>query len=97
MSVSTKNATLPKSTKLRNSNPAVLIQIQSQSRFEFVPQDTEGSEILQFGGFSISVVLHFFKKKMQHHRNGETRKIPRNLGFSISVVLHFFHEHVHFF
>jgi len=60
MKVSTQNPLLPKSTKSRNSNFSVQIQIKPKSQFEFVPQDTEKSEFLNladFGGVTISVKL----------------------------------------
>ena len=43
---STENATTPQSTKSRNSNSSVQLQIQPKSQFEFVPQNTEESEYL---------------------------------------------------
>jgi len=46
MTVSSENATPPKSTESRNSNFSVQIQIQPTSRFEFVPRDTGESEFL---------------------------------------------------
>jgi len=63
MTVSTENATPPKSTKFRNSNSSVQIQIKSQSSFEFVPRDTVKSEFMDledFGGVAISgeTVIH---------------------------------------
>jgi len=51
MTVSTENATPPKSTKSRNSKSSVQIQIKSQSQFEFVPRDTEESEFLDLVDF----------------------------------------------
>ena len=56
MTVSTENATPPKSTKSRNSNSSVQIQLNPKSKCQFVPRDAEGL------GFSIwwnSGVLHF--------------------------------------
>jgi len=47
MTVSTENATPQKSTKSRNSNSSVQLQIK-QSQFEFVPRDTKVSEFLDF-------------------------------------------------
>jgi len=58
MTVSTKNATPPKSTKPRSSNPSVQIQIKSEFEFELVPRDTEESEFLDlvdFGDAAFSV------------------------------------------
>jgi len=59
---STENATPPKSTRSRNSIPLIWIclqiQIKSKSQFEFVPRDTEESEVLDlvdFGGVAFSV------------------------------------------
>jgi len=46
MTVSTENATTPNSTKSRNPNSSVQVQIQTKSQFEFVPRDTEKSEFL---------------------------------------------------
>ena len=51
MTDSTENATPPKSTKSRNSNSSVQVQSNSKSRFEFVLQDTEESEFLDFVDF----------------------------------------------
>jgi len=57
---STRNATLPKSTKSRNSNFTVLIQIKPKSQFEFVPQDTKDSEYLDLVdvAFSVETVIY---------------------------------------
>ena len=41
-----ENATPPKSTKYKNSNFSVQIQIEPKSQFEFEPQDTEKSKFL---------------------------------------------------
>ena len=62
MRVFTKNGTLSKPTKSRNSNSSVQIQMKSRSQFEFVPRDTEESEFLDlvgFGGdaFSVETVI----------------------------------------
>jgi len=46
MTDSTENASPPQSTRSRNSDFLVQIQIRPTSRFEFVPQDTEESEFL---------------------------------------------------
>jgi len=55
----------PKSTKSRNSNPSVQLQIKPKSQLEFVPRDTEKAEMLDlvdFGGVAISggSVMHVF-------------------------------------
>ena len=58
MTVSTEDATPPKSTKSRNSNVSVPIQIKSKSQFDFVLRDTEESEslgVVDFGGAAFSV------------------------------------------
>jgi len=58
VTVSTEHATPPKSTKSRNSNFSVPIQIKSKSQFEFVLRDTEESEsldLVDFGGAAFSV------------------------------------------
>ena len=62
MTISTENATPPKSTKSRIFNSSVKIQIKLKSQFEFVPRDTEESEFLNlvdFGGvaFSVEIVI----------------------------------------
>jgi len=44
---STENATTPKSTKSRNSNSLVQIQITLKSQFKFVPRDTKESEFVE--------------------------------------------------
>jgi len=52
----TENATPPKSTKSRDSNPSVHISFRPKSLFEFVPRDTEKSEVLDLvecGGVAI--------------------------------------------
>jgi len=58
MTDSTDNATLPKSTKSRNSNSVVQIQMNSKSQFEFEPRETKECEFLDsvdfgdaWGGF----------------------------------------------
>jgi len=58
MTVSTENATPLKSTKLRHSNWFIQIQIAPESQFDFVPRDSEKSEILDLvdvGGIAFSV------------------------------------------
>ena len=45
MTLSTANATPPKSTISRNSNSSVQPQISSKYQFELVPRDTEYREI----------------------------------------------------
>jgi len=53
-----KKITPPESTKSRNSNFSLQIQIESKSQVEFVPRDTEESEFLDlvdFGGVAFSV------------------------------------------
>jgi hypothetical protein len=58
VTVFTDNATPPKSTKSRNSNSSVQIQIEQKSQFEFVLRDTEKSEFVDladFGGVALSV------------------------------------------
>jgi len=57
MTVSTENATTLKSTKSRNSNSSVPIQIKPKSQFEFVPQDTEKSEFLDLVDFGCVAIL----------------------------------------
>jgi len=51
MIVSTENTTPPQSSKPRNSNSSVQIQIEPKSRFEFIPRDTEKSEFLDLVDF----------------------------------------------
>jgi len=51
MTISTQNATTPKSTKSRNANSSVQIQIKQKSQFEFVPRDTKKMKVSEFGGF----------------------------------------------
>jgi len=48
---STGNATPPKSTKSRDSNSSVQVQIQPRSQSEFVPQDSEKCEFLDLVDF----------------------------------------------
>jgi len=57
MTISAENATPPKSTKSRNSNSSVQIQIQPKSQVEFVPRDTETSEFLDLAGFEGVAIL----------------------------------------
>jgi len=59
---SNENDTPPKSTKSRNSNFSVHIQIKPKSEFEFVPRDTEESEFLNMVdssdvAFSVETVM----------------------------------------
>ena len=46
MTVSTTNATSPKTTKSRNSNSLVKFRMKPTSQFQFVPRDTGKSESL---------------------------------------------------
>jgi len=57
MTVSTENIT-PQIHQIQKLNSSVQIQLTSKSQFEFVPRDTEESELLalvDFGGVAISV------------------------------------------
>jgi len=72
MTDSTENATIRKSTTSKNSNSLVQIQIKSISPFEFVPRDTEESELLDlmdFWGvaFSVETVIHARSKEVSSH------------------------------
>jgi len=62
--IPTENATPPKSAKSRNPNYSVQIQMKVKSQIEFVPRDTEESELLDlpdFEGvlvaFSVEIVI----------------------------------------
>jgi len=58
LTYSTENATPLKSSRFKNSNSSVRIQIKRKSRFEFLPRDTEDSELLDlmdFGDVAFSV------------------------------------------
>jgi len=55
--LSTENTTPPKSSKPRNSNSSVQIQIEPKSRFEFIPRDTEKSEFLDLVDFGDYVFI----------------------------------------
>jgi len=58
MGDSTEITTPLKSTKSRNSNPSVQIQIKPKTQFEFAPRDTKTSEfvdLVDFGGVAILV------------------------------------------
>jgi len=62
MTVPTENATSPKSTKSRNPNFSVQIQIKPQSQLEFVPRDTKEFEFLEAADFrdvvlSVEIVI----------------------------------------
>ena len=60
---STENATPLKSTRFKNSNSSVQIQIKPKSRFGFLPRDTEDSEFLDlmdFGDVVFSVETAIF-------------------------------------
>jgi len=62
MIVSTENATSPKSTKSRNPNFSVQIQIKPKSQLEFAPRDTKEFEFLDFAdfgdvAFSVEIVI----------------------------------------
>jgi len=51
MTDSAENATPPKSTKSRNYDSSVHFQIKPKSQLEFVPQDTEEFEFLDWVDF----------------------------------------------
>ena len=51
MTDSIENTTTPKSTKSRNTNFPVQIQIKFKAPFEFVPQNTKESDLLDLVGF----------------------------------------------
>ena len=53
----TENAAPLKSTKSKNSNSSVQIQIKSTSQFEFIPRVTEKSELLDFVDFGMQPEL----------------------------------------
>jgi len=53
MTVPTENATSPKSTKSRDSNSLVQIQIQSDSQFEFASRDPEKLEFVDLVGVGV--------------------------------------------
>jgi len=58
MAVSTESATPPKSTKSKNPNSLMHIQMNFKFEIEFVPRDNEESEFLDlvdFGGAAFSV------------------------------------------
>jgi len=62
MTVFTENADPPKSTKSRDSNSSVQIQIQSKFPCEFAPRDAEESEFLNLvnlrgAAFSVETVI----------------------------------------
>jgi len=72
--VSTENATPPKSTKSRNSNSSVHLQIKPQSQVESVPQDTKNSEffeLVDFGdaAFSAESVTSSIHSVLKHALN----------------------------
>jgi len=84
MTVSTDNATPPKSTTSINSNSSVQIQIKCISHFEFTPRDTKKSEypdVVDFGGatstFSVETVI--VKRALSALSEFVGRGIPRNL------------------
>jgi len=56
MTDSTEIATPPRSTKSRNSNSSVQVQIKPKSSFEFAPRDAEKAEFLDVVDFGM---LHF--------------------------------------
>ena len=58
MTDSTTNAAPPKSTKSRNSDSSVQIQIKPKSKFEFVPRDSEDSEFLDLVDSGDVVICH---------------------------------------
>jgi len=96
MTVSTENATPPKSTKSRDSNASVQIQIKPQSRFEFVPRNSEESEFLDlvdFGGRSI------FSGKWHKHTDEARNHVGLGLNLShmrhVSYVVRFSIEKLH--
>jgi len=52
MADSTENVTTPKSTKSRNSNPSIHIQISPKPQCEFVPSDAVKIELLDWVDFN---------------------------------------------
>ena len=74
MTVSTENAAPPKSSKSRNSNSLVQIQIEPRSQFEFVPRGNKEFEFLDlvdFGDavFSVEFVITFFEVHRSVHQH----------------------------
>jgi len=68
MTIFTENATHLKSTKSKNSNSFVQIQIKPKSEYDFVLRDTEESELfhlVDFGGvvFSEETSYNFYTPK----------------------------------
>jgi len=57
MTDSTENATPPKSTKSRNSNSSVHIQIKPKFELEFVPRDAKKSEFHDLVDFGCVAIL----------------------------------------
>jgi len=47
----TENAAPPKSTKSRNPNFSIPLQVKPTSQYECVPRDTEESEVLDMEDF----------------------------------------------
>jgi len=72
MTVSTENASTPKSTKSRNSNSLVQTQNKPKSQFEFVLRDTEKLEFLDlvdFGGSNFGAHCHTHTHIITHIRS----------------------------
>ena len=88
MTESTEYATPPKSTKSRNSNSSVQIQIKQKSQFELVPRDTEKSEFLNVvdgggGAFSMKLLGLFPLKRGKN----DVRALASSFGKSFRKYL----------
>jgi len=84
MTESTENVEPSKSTKSRNSNSSVQIQIKSKLQFECVPRDTEKSECLDLVdlghvGFSVqtAILLPLHEPWWRFHKSWLERRSPR--------------------
>ena len=87
---STGRASPPNSTKSRNSNSSVQIQINPRSRFESVPRNTKKSvflNLVDFGGAPISVktVISVFYRSTWRVSQSRVTNFQRKLCLSSCV------------
>jgi len=87
---STGRASPPNSTKSRNSNSSVQIQINPRSRFESVPRNTKKSvflNLVDFGGVPISVktVISVFYRSTWRVSQSRVTNFQRKLCLSSCV------------
>ena len=78
MAVSTENTTTLKSTKSRNSQSSVQIQMKPKSEFKFAPRDTEKSE---FPPDKLSER----EREKERERESKSRDVPMEIWWILWV------------